>query len=274
MRERLIFAESEDGLPLEGVVMEPEEPKLLPVVWVHGLTGRFSNRTEVWVGRALAGRGHPFLAGNNRGHDFGGVYWRDGQARLGGGAWELFEESPHDVDGWINCAASMGHEKVILAGHSLGALKVCYYQALRQDPRVVGLVAASPPGRPSWPTPELLAQAEAMVAEGRGRELLPWGSHPTGITLSADAYVNRGKVGMDVYGIEAAAASVTRVKVPVLAFYGDHEAHIGGPAELAAIERNAATATTRMIFGADHSYAGHEQEVAGVISEWAEGLVS
>ncbi len=56
-----------------------------------------------------------------------------------GGGWERFDESPRDVAAWVGFAVDLGFEGVALLGHSLGALKVCYYQALRQDPRVAGL---------------------------------------------------------------------------------------------------------------------------------------
>jgi hypothetical protein len=52
-------------------------------------------------------------------------------------------------------------------GNSLGAFKVGYYQAQRQDPRVLGLITASPCREVgSFLTPERVALAERMVAEG------------------------------------------------------------------------------------------------------------
>ena len=78
---------------------------------------------------------------------------------------------------------------VLLAGHSLGALKVGHYQALRQDSRVLGIVAASPPVAASRVDPALLAIAERLVADGQGDELLPWGSSPAGAgRLSAGCF--------------------------------------------------------------------------------------
>ena len=79
-----------------------------------------------------------------------------------------------------------------MIGHSLGALKVAHYQALRQDPRVAGLVAASAALPAARPDPELTALAEKMEAEGRGQDLLPWGSSRAGAgTHSAATFLNR-----------------------------------------------------------------------------------
>src|SRR5436190_17781850 len=198
-REEIVYVTTEDGITLAGVAMRPSRepaPGSVAVVWVHGLTGTFYGRAGIRIGRDLAGRGIPFVAGNNRGHDFGFVLGPgpDGQARLGGGGWELFSESPADVAAWVECAAGLGVRGVLLAGHSLGALKVGYYQALRQDPRVLGVAACSPPGGANRLEPALVAEAERMVAEGRGRDLLPWGSRPAGAgTQSAQTYLDRAR---------------------------------------------------------------------------------
>src|SRR5206468_7152589 len=144
--EEIVYTDTADGLGLEGAVIRPTAASTRPVavIWVHGLTGRFYAKSSILSGRDLAAEGYTFISGNNRGHDFGARLMRkDGEAILAGGGWERFDESPHDVDAWITLAATLGFERVVLIGHSLGALKVAHYQALRQDPRVAGLIAAS-----------------------------------------------------------------------------------------------------------------------------------
>ena len=274
--EELVYIESEDGYTLEGVVIRPASgtrPRPIPLIWVHGLTGKFYGSSAIRVGRALAGHGYTTISGNNRGHDFGTMLRRaDGTAVLGGGGWELFDESPYDVGAWIGFAESLGFARVALFGHSLGALKVVYYQAGRQDPRVAGLVAGSPPVRAGRSDPSLLAQAERMVADGRGQDLLPWGSSPAGAgTHSAQTYLNRIRTNIDVYGTDTPDPLVARIRCPLLALYGSDEAWVGGAADLAMIERNAtasARVETALIEGADHVYTGHEAEVARVVSRW------
>src|SRR3954466_14660712 len=168
--EEIVYTNTPDGLVLEGVVIRPTTaaPRPIPVIWIHGLTGRFYAPTEILISRDLAAEGYPFVSGNNRGHDFGARIRRtDGESVLAGGGWERFDESPHDVDAWISCAASLGFERVVVIGHSLGALKAAYYQALRQDRRVAGLVAASAALPAARPDPALVKLAERMEAEGR-----------------------------------------------------------------------------------------------------------
>lgn len=276
--EELVFVETEDGAVLEGAVIRPasQEPRPLAIVWVHGLTGKFYSPMIVTIGRQLAGQGFVFVTGNNRGHDFGTLVRRRGQPMLAGGGWELFEESPFDVAAWTGYAAGLVVRGVVLLGHSLGALKVAYYQAQRQDPRVAGLIAASPPTRAGRLQPELVAQAERMVAEGRGRDLLPWGVSPAGAgTVSAQTYLSRARVNIDVYGFHTPDPAVARIRCPILAFYGTSEEWVGTPADLETIRQNARAAArvdTCVFEGADHVYTGCEDRVAAAVADWVAGL--
>jgi pimeloyl-ACP methyl ester carboxylesterase len=280
--EELVYTTADDGVTLEGAIIRPStgSSQDAGIIWVHGLTGKFYGRTAVLIGRMLAGRGFTFITGNNRGHDFGFVLRRtaDGQVTLGGGGWERFSESPLDVAAWIDVAMAAGVRGVLLVGHSLGALKVGYYQALRRDPRVLGIVAVSPPGRASRIDPELLAQAERMVAEGRGQDLLPWGISPAGAgTHSAQTYVDRARTNLDIYGFSTPDPLVARLRCPLFACYGSEEAWVGGAAELEVIRRTATGAPrveTRLFQGADHSYAGHEAALAEAIAGWAAAVTA
>ena len=274
--EELVYTASEDGFTLEGVVIRPADgtaTRPVAVIWVHGLTGKFYGPSAIRVGRELAGDGYTIVSGNNRGHDFGTMLRRaDGTAVLGGGGWECFDEAPRDVAAWIGFAESLGFRRIVLFGHSLGALKVVYYQALRQDPRVAGLIAGSPPVRAGRLDPTLVAQSERMVAEGRGQDLLPWGTSPAGAgTHSAQTYLNRARTGLDVYGLDTPEPAVSKIRCPLLALYGTDEAWVGGAADLDVIKRKAtasARVETAMIDGADHVYTGHERDVARVVSRW------
>jgi pimeloyl-ACP methyl ester carboxylesterase len=277
--EELVYTDTEDGLMLEGVVISPTTgpEQSVAVVWVHGLTGRFYAPTELLISRDLASAGYVTISGNNRGHDFGARVWSNprGAAVLAGGGWEHFDESPYDVAAWITFAAALGHERVALIGHSLGALKVAHYQALKQDPRVVGLVAASAALPAARPNPELVALSEKMVAEGRGQDLLPWGSSRAGAgTHSAATFLNRAQTGLDQYGLDDPAPAIGKVACPILAFFGT-EQDTGDAADLEMIRRNAKAAArvdTAIIEGADHVYRGREAAVAQVILGWLGAL--
>ncbi len=272
--EEIVFTYAEDGVMLEGVVMQPrQEPtRQLALVWMHGLTSKFYAPTEIKVGRGVVDAGYTVVSGNNRGHDFGSrVRRRDGDTILGGGGWELFDESPRDVAAWIGFAQSLGFERVALLGHSLGALKVVYYQAHRQDTRVIGVVAASPPLRAGRFNPTIVALAEQMVADGRGEDLLPWNSTPAGAgALSAKTYLHRTQIGFDFFGVDVDNPAVASIRCPLLVLFGT-ENDVGTADDLELIRRNAIAVSrvnTAMIQGGDHGYTGQESQVASILVEW------
>jgi pimeloyl-ACP methyl ester carboxylesterase len=276
--EEIVYVDTEDGLILEGVVIRPTttSPRPVAVIWVHGLTGRFYEKFVILIGRDLAAEGYTFVSGNNRGHQFGARIFRKAAAPvLAGGGWERFDESPHDVDAWITFAMSLGFERVVLVGHSLGALKVAYYQALRQDPRVAGLVAASAALPIARFDPEVTALAERMVAEGRGQDLLPWGSARGGAgTHSAATFLSHVRTGLDQYGLDDPDPAIGKVRCPVLAFFGTVQ-DTGTAADLELIRRNARSAArvdTAIVESANHIYTDREAAVARVILNWLETI--
>jgi pimeloyl-ACP methyl ester carboxylesterase len=280
--EEIIWIRTDDEIEHDGVVIRPTgAPTGTAVVWMHGYTGRFSEPHQTRIGRYLAGRGHVFVSGNNRGHDFGsrlGV--PGGEFRVGGGWWELISEAWLDIKAWLDFADStLSPRRMVLAGHSYGALKVTWYQGERQDSRLAGLISASGPVRPPSQRPELRASlklARRMVAENRGLELLPFGSAGWPETFSAQTVVDRGMRLVDVYGMQSSDSPVSKVRCPFLAILGTREPQIGSPEDLEGVKRNARSssmARTALIEGADHWYQGCEEAVAKTIDEWLHKLV-
>jgi pimeloyl-ACP methyl ester carboxylesterase len=276
--EELVWATTEDGANHDGVVIRPTEPsRSLAVVWIHGFSGRFCEPFSIRIGRQLASEGYTVVSGNNRGHHLGARIWSsDGKPRLAGAWWEKISESPLDIAAWISYAEQLRYSRVALVGHSYGAVKCVWYQGERQDARVAGVVAASGPIRVlrGWDaTSEMLANAEQLVEEGRGYEVLvPWdlqGSSPS--TMSAQALVDSARSLPDVYGVGSADSPLSKVHCPILALFGTNEERVGTAPDLETIRQNARSASrvdTAMIEGADHSYTGREAEVGRVILRW------
>ena len=277
--EELVYTQSEDELLLEGVVIRPtREPKPLAVVWVHGFTGRFYAPHIALMGRTLAKQGFVFVAGNNRGHDIRtGLRKPDLTSMIGGAGWELFEDSPKDVSAWIDVAMQQGVRGVALLGHSYGALKVTYYMAQRQDPRVTGLICASPGLRAGQPDAAMQAKAERMVAEGRGQDLLAgeWTLNYT-TNISAEAYLSRVRGNVDVYGLYTPDAAIAEIRIPIYIFFGTKEPLVGNADDLHKAKCNATRAPhvdIEMFEGSDHHYTGHEVEVANTLGAWVDKLL-
>jgi pimeloyl-ACP methyl ester carboxylesterase len=273
--EELVWVETGDGVQHDGVVIRPTGPATgTAVVWMHGFTGHFSERHQITIGRRLAERGHALVSGNNRGHHYGASLGQaGGQPRIGGAWWELVSEAFRDVEAWLDFAeATLRPDRLVLAGHSYGAVKVTWYQGERQDQRLAGLISASGPVRPPSRRAELsepLVQARRMVAEGRGLELLPFGgTGRPGQTLSAQTIVDRASALVDTYGMDGGDSPLATIRCAFLAILGTNEPEIGSPADLATFERNArasARAETALIEGADHVYTTTAEDVARAI---------
>jgi pimeloyl-ACP methyl ester carboxylesterase len=266
--ERLGFTESSDGLPLEGAVMSPDGAQNdLAIVWIHGGASKFCERHYIALGRRLATRGYLFLTGNTRGHDGFSIFWRSDEVVLGGSSFERFEECPRDISAWIDFALQVPCEGVILAGHSLGASKVAYYQASKQDERVRALVAVSPPA--GWQSnTERVALADRMVSEGRGEDLMPeLEGAPKWNIVSAQMIASREAVLRHAFDSDSKIPYIGRLRCPLLITYGsDEEVEASW---LDTVRNNAgARVDTGIVQGAGHDYAGQEAELADLLVGW------
>lgn len=284
--EEVVYAESEDGFVNAGILFSPrpEEAKPETIVWVHGWGVNFYCPTYVAVGRALAERGYTCLSVNTRMHDIGNVLgYRRGRRIRGGGYWGVASEQIRDLAGWSAFAEKRGLRRLILVGHSAGWAAVREYQFRREDPRVVGLVLASGMvwAKREAPDPDLLAQARRLVQNGYGDDLLrlPNRSFPSFVSAATflDTYETPDEL-YDFFGVETDQAGVTRIRCPILAFFGT-DGDVGGEEDLellkAAVGRHSSgppSVSVTMIEGADHMYVGQEDQVAETISRWWQGL--
>jgi alpha-beta hydrolase superfamily lysophospholipase len=282
--EELVYTSSDDGLLLEGVVVRPHGVAVQPLsfVWIHGNAARFYDYTYVAICRTLASAGYPCAIGNTRGHDIAAFVWRgaDGRPRpwrgpqdmpIGGGAaWERLMDAPLDVAAWVQVAAGLAQGGVVLAGHSSGAQRVVLYQAARQDARVTGLALASPDLQ-GFMGPGELKAAQQLVADGRGLEVVPAQPFAPFYRQSAASIVSRVEVLSRL-----AASDVATIRCPVLAVHGEREPGAPNVADNPIARQFTASrrVETRSIPEADHFYTGCENQVAGVLADWAATLVS
>lgn len=275
MSERLVAVRAADGLSLSGVEVLPKPGSPTIVVWIPGFGVTYDLPQTVRLGRLLAANGAGFVAGNLRGHGGGATGWRvrGGATELVriGSWWEIFEESAQDVDAWVGRARTLGARRIVLAGHSFGALRAVYYLSQADPFQVEGVVLASPSFGLRHLDPAVARRAVGLVEAGRGEELLPAGSWPSGFgttTVSAQTYASWWRVAPGFF-----TGSPTRfalIHCPLLIYFGDRR-DVGGPGELAWIAEQATGAShvlTRMLPGVTHSYEGGESVVAEAITGW------
>jgi len=281
--EELVHVQTSDGVTNGGAVFAAPASSASPiaVIWIHGSQLNFYDPSYVKIARELAARGFTTISGNTRMHDLGTLAaMRDGQRVRGGVYWGRNSEQVRDLAAWIDFAISRSFKGVILAGHSAGTTAVQTYQAETRDSRVLGMVIASGRVQPntSPPDPERLAQAKRLVAEGLGEALLPNANRPTSF-VSAATFLDLASMGpllVDFYGVGIANPPVTRVRCPLLAWFGTKESDIGTAADLdllkSTLQRQPAGPSrvdTVMIQNADHMYHGEEAQVAQTLAKWA-----
>jgi pimeloyl-ACP methyl ester carboxylesterase len=284
--EELVYTECSDGVILAGLVIRPAGIPVKPqaLVWIPGFSINFYHPTFVPIGRELAKYGYTTTLCNHRGHDLGANLWRwqDDRSSMtrtwGGGIWELFDESKLDIAAWIDFTTGLGFEQVALLGHSYGAKKVAYYQVQQQDPRLAGLVIASTGVGTRTLDPRLEAMAQELVAQGRGQELLPWGSFTfyAGV-MSAKTYL---AVAPDLHGMQKPEAEIAKIRCPMLICCGTNEGdnpaeskHVVLNHELVRRKATGARNVDLVLFeGSNHGYDNYEREVAAALAGWMDRL--
>jgi pimeloyl-ACP methyl ester carboxylesterase len=225
----LVGVRTADKIPLSGLLARGEATDVPPAfdaaLLMHGAAGSFDEELLRDVGAALNGRGIATLRANNRGHDV--VNRGDGRGRLLGTAFERIDDCVPDWSAWLDLLARRGYRRLLLFGHSLGAVKSVFFLATEPDARVRGCVLASPP---RFNTERMLAcergdafaaslaEAQALVAAGRPDDLLRT-TFPLPSLAGARAYIAKYAAGAryDVF------ANLPAVACPVFALTGDRE---------------------------------------------------
>ena len=199
----LVHCDASDGIRLDGT-WHDATPDLLPVqtlvIMHHGVGGTFFaagffEESVSWLTR----RGMHVLRANNRGHD---IVSRPagGNGGYAGAAFEAMDDCYLDWEAWCTFAVKKGITRIVLWGHSLGAVKSILYCARTPLPQVCALVASSPPRfsysqfarlADEWPEfEEFYLQAKALVESGAGNTLIEV-RKPTPLLIAAARFVEK-----------------------------------------------------------------------------------
>jgi pimeloyl-ACP methyl ester carboxylesterase len=291
----LVEVETEDGLINAGALLEPTggSPGALGVdvaLLLHGSAMNFYHPFLRFFAEGLAAHGCATLRANNRGHDMisRAVGRLDRVSALEsipegapdplfGTACERFDDCRLDWRAWVGFLSGRGYRRILLWGHSRGAVKTCHYMSQERDPRVAACVLASPPryAHDRWMRSdqagrfaEDLRAARALVAAGRPDELLR-------VRIPMDYYVAAAQY-LDQYGPEQrydVFRMVDRVPCPVLVLTGTLEVaerfgFDGLPEDFAAMRARKPDLTHVSIPGGDHLYTGREETAVAAVLDW------
>jgi len=258
-----------DTYPLDGLLYTPRgaRPRAAAMIF-HGNCHNFYTGPSRFLPETLVADGIACLAFNRRGHEM--VTSLDGR-NVGGGAFQLAHEAIADGRYAASFLAGRGFANPIVIGHSNGGVLAAQHAADHPDTPALVLMSAHLGGAGITTLIsakglfgrdrllELIAEAERMIAQGRGRELilLPgwwW-------VISAESLVDYSR------NMPATLDNARQMKSPVLYVVGDQEPEDLYPArEFAA--RCASPCDVRILPSCDHFYTGLERETAALVVDW------
>jgi pimeloyl-ACP methyl ester carboxylesterase len=259
-----------DNERLHGLLFtSPKAKSDLALVLVHGVAMNFYLPPLSIFGQELAQRGYHSLVMNTRGHDW--ISRAGNLTKFGGSAYEVLEDCLPDLDGALEFLKKQSYRRFILIGHSLGAIKSIIYQGIRQLPEIIGIVSCSAPRQfyseraarqPGFK--EVIERAEALIAAGKGNELLSVavGSAP-GI-FTARSHVNK-------YGRNDnndCRPYAKRLGCPLLAIIGSAEPKFFYEYAQEIVAAAGPSSSCKLVEGANHFYNRHTAEIVDVIDQW------
>jgi pimeloyl-ACP methyl ester carboxylesterase len=270
METRLCNFTTADNERLHGLLFRPlNEQSDLAILLVHGVAMNFYLPPLVVFGQELAERGFHSFVINTRGHDW--ISRAGNLTKFGGSAYENLEDCFLDLDGALEFLKEQRYRRYVLIGHSLGAIKSIIYQGTRRRTDVVGIVSCSAPRQfyservarqPGFR--EVIEKAEAMVAEGKGEELLSVGVGSTPGIFTARTHVN--KYGRD--DNNDCRPYAKHLGCPLLAIVGGAEPKFFYQYALEIVAGAGANGTCKLVEGANHFYNRHTPEIVEMIHQW------
>jgi pimeloyl-ACP methyl ester carboxylesterase len=268
MRTELVTIDT-DTAPLAGAFYFPDgERTTRAVLLMHGNTMNFYTGAPRFLPPMLTSLGFACLAFNRRGHDILTIR-NDFSAE--GAAFQLTRDGIADNNFAAAWMANRGFSHPIVIGHSNGGMLGVQHVYDHPETPALILLSAHRGGRTAREAQlnrgflaadkvdEVMARADALVAAGRGRELmlLPgwW------FVVSAESYVDRMTQMPDILDL------APRISCPVLYVRGDQESPATIPAE--DFKRSAGgRCDVEVIQNCDHFYNRCEAAVCNVVGAW------
>jgi dienelactone hydrolase len=281
MNGELVSTTTSDQVRVHGFLLNSAEPSGLPVdgvVVMHGLAGNFySSPLLLNIASRLAAEGLSAVVGNSRGHDLLNWTIRSGRSQTIGSAVEDVAESTNDLNGWVEFLVRRGCKRILLVGHSLGAIKALFTLAHQPHPAIVAAAVLSPTrlnysqfanSRSGHLFLDTMQRAESMAMDGRGTELMQI-QFPFPTLMAAQAYLDKYGPGnrFDWFGF------ANQILTPTLILFGELELNENAAFEGIADELRAKlpqfeSIEWKIVPRADHFYVACVGTVCDLLVNW------
>ena len=278
----LISVVNREGLTLDGAFYAPaaDTPDRGPVdamLLIHGSRGNFCDPATKSMAADLSAQGIACLALNTNAHDT--IWYHPPSDGYKGNAFEILENTMSDLRAGIDHLEQRGYRAIGLLGHSMGAVRVTYYAATQDDPRVAAVVPVSPV-RLSYSHYLESEDAEEFRANLETAQRLVGEGDPDGVFrvnfpipqfFSAASYLDKHGP-FEKYNLINLA---DRIRVPILALNGSRETHTrlkGMAQDLARAAANSPRASAIMVDEGEHSLVNRTAEASAAVLQWLTAL--
>ncbi len=287
MQNELVKTTTADNLILNGLYSKGDKNKSA-VIFIHGFEGDFfSHRFIKQTADLLKQNGNAFVTVQTRGTGIKSEFIEaDFEGRIVGAHYELLEEAYLDIDAWIDFLTKEGYNNIVLAGHSLGTLKIIRHQFEGKHKDLVKKLILLCPfdkngdaevnSKGEWR--EVVKFAKQKASEGKGSEYVNskigdnYGANSMSYQTFASWY-HEDDLGctFDFYIKDYDFPVLNSLEIPVHTIVGtkDEFLHLSNPENpqeaIDILLKNLKQGSAKLITGATHNFRGYEEIVASEI---------
>ena len=278
----LISVVNQEGLLLDGAFYAPtagaqDAGPVDAMLLIHGSRGNFCDPATKSMAEDLSAQGVACLTLNTNAHDT--IWYNPPDQDYKGNAFEILENTMSDLRAGIDHLQQRGYRTVGLLGHSMGAVRVTYYSATQDDPRIAAILPVSPV-RLSYSHYLGSADADEFRANLETAQKLVDEGDPDGVIrvnfpipqfFSAASYLDKHGP-FEKYNLINLA---DRIRVPILALNGSRETHTrlkGMAQDLVRAAVNSPSASAIMVDEGEHSLVNRTTEASAAVLQWLAAL--
>lgn len=280
MNVEFVRFKATDNVELQGWLNN--ENSDLAVVHIHGMSGNgYENYFLDNLRNMYAENNISLFTIDTRGHGIISDFRQGDDSKHGGSCFEIFEEGIHDIHGAVKYLKSIGKNRFILQGHSLGCTKVVNFVLNENVEGVEKVILLAPTDMAGWANTdsnnqEYLIKAKKLKSEDKGEELVSSQCWLDNTPISAQTYLSICETGSsaDIYGEREGGALLGRIELPMLIPYGTEDIgiiRIDGTMDnwIERVNKIKSDDTQiQVIEGATHGFRGFEIELSEIVREF------